>query len=101
MILTIKEYCTGLPEHWQHCILYNCDTCAFRHNLEEICGRLTEKKRHYNIDNIYYTLNKFFVLHHCYWGFGQPDREKYDPYYDHLNLNLPAFAICRYTWNIY
>ena len=62
---------TGLPGHWQHRILYNCDTCAFRHNLVEICGQFTEKKD--NIDNISYTLNKFFVLLHCYWGFSQQD----------------------------
>ena len=54
-----------------------------------------------DIDNIYYTLNTFFVLLHCYHGFGQPDKEKYDPYYDHLNFNLPAFAIWRCTQDIY
>ena len=28
--------CSGLNGHWQHCILYNCDACAFRDNLAEI-----------------------------------------------------------------
>ena len=54
-----------------------------------------------DIDNIYYALKKHFVLLHCYWSFGQPDKEKYDPYYRHLNFNLPAFGICRCTWNMY
>ena len=31
---------------------------------------------------IIYTLNKFFTLLHCYWGFGQPDKKNYDPFYD-------------------
>ena len=30
-----------------------------------------------------------------------PDRERFDKYYDHLNFNLPGFAICRCTGDIY
>ena len=95
----ISGDCTGLNEHWQHCILYNCDACAFRDNLAEICSELAKRK--YNIHIIYYTLNKFFTLLYCYWGFGQLDREKYNKCYDHLNFNLPGFAICTCTWDIY
>ena len=36
----ISGDCTGLNEHWQHCILYNCDASAFRDNLGEICSEL-------------------------------------------------------------
>ena len=35
--------CSGLNGHWQHCILYNCDACAFRDNLGEICSELLAK----------------------------------------------------------
>ena len=28
--------CAGLGGHWQHCILYNCETYSFRDNLSEI-----------------------------------------------------------------
>ena len=99
----MKEYQTviiaKLVEIGQHCILYNCDACAFRDNLAEICSELAKRK--YNIHIIYYTLNKFFTLLYCYWGFGQLDREKYNKCYDHLNFNLPGFAICTCTWDIY
>lgn len=54
--------CGGLNGHWQHCILYNCDACAFRDNLSEICEKLTQKSN--DIDNIYYTLNKLIILLH-------------------------------------
>ena len=53
-----------------------------------------------NVYNIYYTLNKFFTLLFCYWGFGQPDKENYYPYFNHLNFSLPAFATCRCTWDV-
>ena len=69
----IDADCAGLDGHWQHCILYNCDACSFRDNLSEIVRKLTKRKN--NINNIYYTLNKFFILLHCYWGFGQSDKE--------------------------
>ena len=71
---------TGLSGHWQYCILYDCSACGYRDNLAEICSQLTKEKN--GTHNIYYTLNKFFTLLYCYWGFGQPDREKYDAYYD-------------------
>ena len=89
---------SGLNGHWQHCILYNCSACAFRDNLAEISSELAKGKD--NIHIIYYTLNNFFTLLYCYWGFGQPVRDEYDKYYDHLNFNLPGFAICRYTLDI-
>ena len=95
----INEDCSGLDGYWRHCILYNCDACAFRDNLSEICGELTKGKD--NTCVIYYTLNNFFTLLCCYWGFGQLDIEKYDQYYDHFYFNLPDFAICRCTWDIY
>ena len=39
----ISGDCTVLNEHWQHCILYNCDACAFRDNFGEICSELLAK----------------------------------------------------------
>ena len=52
----------------------DCNACAFRYSLVEICGQLMQDMD--NIYNIYYTLNKFFTLLFCYWGFEQPDKEK-------------------------
>ena len=43
--------CSKLDGHWQHSILYNCDACAFRDNLAEICEKLRENPE--NINNIY------------------------------------------------
>ena len=37
-------------------------------------------------------IKQFFFLLHCYWGFGQPDKEKFDQFYDHLNFSLPGLA---------
>ena len=91
----IDRDCSGLAGHWQHCIIYNCDACAFRHNLVEIWGQLTEKKT---------ILTKFakhriiFLFSFIVPGvFGQPHKEKYSPYHDRLNFNLSAFAVCRCT----
>ena len=86
--------CTRLDRHWEHCILYNCDVWSFRDNLSEIVGKLKKKR---DINNIYHTLNKFFILLYCYWGFGQPDKEKCNQFYDYLNFSLPGLAICRST----
>ena len=47
-----------------HCISHDCDACAFRDNLADICGQLMQDKD--NIYNIYYKLNKFFTLLFCY-----------------------------------
>ena len=82
----------------EHCILYSFDACAFRENLEEIFDKLKSKPE--GIDDIFYTSNKFFMLLHCYWGFGQPDKEKHEPLYNHLNFSLPGVAICRCAWSI-
>lgn len=79
--------CSRLPGH--------CDACAFRHNLVEIWGQLTEKK----------TILTKFAKHRIIFlfsfivpgGFGQPHKEKYSPYHDRLNFNLSAFAVCRCT----
>ena len=95
----INGDCSKLDGQWQHCIRYDCDACAIRDNLAEIFGQLMEDND--NIDNVYYTLKKLFTLPFCYWRFGQPDKEKYNPYFDHLNLSLSAFAACRCTWEIY
>ena len=60
-----------MKEHNKYCIVYDCDACAIQDNLEEMC----EKLKDIGVDKvleIYYTLNKFFTLLHCYWGFGQP-----------------------------
>ena len=70
----INGDCSKLDGHWQNCISYDCDACAFRDNLVEICGQLMQDMD--NIYNIYYTLNKFFTLLFCYWGFEKPDKEK-------------------------
>ena len=95
----INGDCSKLDGHWQRCIRYDCDACAIRDNLAEIFGQLMEDND--NIDNVYYTLKKLFTLPFCYWRFGQPDKEKYNPYFDHLNLSLSAFAACRCPWEIY
>ena len=80
----------------EHSILYSCNACAFRENLEEICDKLNTKPE--DIDNIFCTLNKFFTLLHCYWGFIQPHKEKYDSLNNHLNFSLSGVGICRCTW---
>ena len=49
----IDEDRSKLDGHWQHCISYDCDACAFKDNLAEICGQLMQDKD--NIYNIYYT----------------------------------------------
>ena len=72
--------CWKLDGHWQHCISYGCDACTCRDNLAEICGQLMQDKD--NIYSIYYTLSKFFTLLFCYWGFRQPDKKNYDPYFE-------------------
>ena len=56
----ISGDCSGLNRYWQHCILYNCDECAFRDNLAEICTELGKGKD--NIHIISYTLNKFSLF---------------------------------------
>ena len=38
------------------------------------------------------------ILLHYYWSLGQPDEEKYDQFYNHLNFRLPVLAICRCSW---
>ena len=95
----INGDCSKLDGHWQHCIRYDCDAWAIRDNLAEICGQLMQDKD--NIYNICYTLNKLFTLLFCYWGFGKPDKENYNPYFDQLNVSLPAFVTCRCTWEIH
>ena len=50
--------------------------------------------------NISYQKKQKQIFYY-YWDFGQQDREKHDEYYDHLNFNLPGFAICRSTWDLY
>ena len=62
---------------------------------------INSRKKENDVNNIYYTLNKFFTLLHCYWGFGQPDKEKYKSLHDHLNYSFPGIAIFRYMWGIY
>ena len=76
--------CWKLDGHWQHCISYGCDACTCRDNLAEICGQLMQDKD--NIYSIYYTLSKFFTLLFCYWGFRQPDKKNYDPYFEPLKF---------------
>ena len=92
----IDRDCTGLNGHCEYCTLYSCDACALRDNLSEICGKLTKKPT--DFDNIYFTLNKFYILLHSYWSFGQPDKEKYNQFYNHVNFSLPALAICKCSW---
>ena len=36
----INGDCSKLDGHWQNCISYDCDACAFKDNLVEICGQL-------------------------------------------------------------
>ena len=46
--------CSGLNGHWQHCILYNCDACAFRDNLADIYSELAKKKIQYSHYLLYF-----------------------------------------------
>ena len=89
----IKGNCSGLKGYNRHYIIYNCDTCAFEDNINQICRELNE-----NEDEVLktYTLNKFFTLLFCYKEFGQPNKEKYDPAYDFLNFKLPGVAFCKF-----
>ena len=74
----------------EYCISCSCDACAFRVNLGEISDKLNTKPE--GIYNISFTLNKFFTLFHCYWGFGQPkNKEEYNPLHDHLNFSLSVY----------
>ena len=89
--------CYGLKGHHQHCIVYNCDACAFEDNSEDICIKLI--KIDDNALETYYALTKFFTLLHCYKDFGQRDRENYNPFYDPLNFKLRGVAFCKCWWN--
>ena len=79
-------------EECNHCIVYHCDACAFEDNLKEICQKLIKNENENNAIGLYYTLNQFFTLLTCYWGFSQPDKEKYDLFFDHLNFTLPRMS---------
>ena len=89
----INENCSELKGHSQHCIIYNCDACAFEDNVKQICRELNENED--EISKTYYTLNKFFMLPFCCKEFGTPNKEKYDPAYDFLNFKLLGVAICK------
>ena len=64
----IKGNYSGLKEHNQYCIIYNCDICAFEDNIKQICRELNETED--EVLKTYYTLNKFFTLLFCYKEFG-------------------------------
>ena len=50
---------------------------------------------------LYYTLNQFFTLLTCYWGFGQPDKENIVSFFDPLNFTLPGVSYCKCWWKCY
>ena len=77
-------------EECNHCIVYHCDACAFEESINEICQKLIKNENENNFIWLYHTLNQFFTLLTCYWGFGQPDKENYDSPFDNLNFTLPG-----------
>ena len=54
-------------EEWDHCITFDCDRCAFRNNISQISGELFQNPD--DIHQMYYSINKLFVLLHAYVGF--------------------------------
>ena len=88
-------------EECNHCIVYHCDACAFEDNLKEICWKLIKNENENNAIGLYYTLNQFFTLLTCYWSFGQPDKENYDSFFDHLNFTLSGVSYCKCWWKCY
>ena len=51
-------------EEWDHCITFDCDGCTFRDNISQISGELLQNPD--DIHQIYYSINKLFVLLHAY-----------------------------------
>ena len=83
-----------------HCIIYHCSAGAFEDNLKEFCQNLIKNENENNFIGLYYTLNQFFTLLTCYWGFGQPDKENYGAFFDHLNFTLPGVSCCNVGGNV-
>ena len=75
-------------EEWDHCITFDCDGCAFRNNISQISGELLQNPDH--IRQIYYSINKLFVLLYAYVGFGKGK--------NYSNFLLPHGGSCRCNW---
>ena len=93
-----KRYCCNvdhekIPYHvnkeWDYCIIFDCDGCAFRDNISKISGELLQNRD--DIGQIYYSINKLFVLLHSYVGFGRIKN-----YFDFL---LPIEGSCYSNWD--
>ena len=55
-------------EEWDRCITFDCDGCTFRDNISQISSEFQNAD---NIHQMYYSINKLFVLLHAYVGFGR------------------------------
>ena len=72
-----------------YCITFDCDGCTFRDNISKISGELLQNPD--DIGQIYYSINKLFVLLHSYVGFvGKKN------YFDFL---LPIEGNCCCNWD--
>ena len=76
-------------EEWDHCITFDCDGCTFRDNILQISGELLQNPD--NIHQIYYSINKLFVLLHAYVEFGRGK--------NYLNFLLLCEGSCRCNWD--
>ena len=59
-----EEISYKVGEEWDHCITFDCDGCTFRDNISQISGELLQNPD--DIHQIYYSINKLFVLLHAY-----------------------------------
>ena len=76
-------------EEWDHCITFDCDRCAFTDDISQISGELLQNSD--NMHQIYYSINKLFVLWHAYVGFGKGN--------NYLNFLLPCEGSCHCNWD--
>ena len=76
-------------EEWDHCITFDCNRCAFTDDISQISGELLQNSD--NMHQIYYSINKLFVLWHAYVGFGKGN--------NYLNFLLPCEGSCHCNWD--
>ena len=93
-----KRYCCNVDhgkipyqvnKEWDYCITFGCDGCVFRDNISKISGELSQNPG--NIEQLYYSINKLFVLFHSYVGFGGKK--------NYFSFLLPIEGSCNCNWD--
>ena len=69
----INGDCTNTKGHNQHCMVFNCDMCAFEDNLEEIFTELLRNKKNTKgLNDASYDYINFILLRatfgQCLWN---------------------------------